>query len=51
MSGIVGVESQKLNRQVITEKEGIRDAIRQFWEGIRGVGKVLSAIEECVTLE
>ena len=48
-----GVESLKVNGQVITEKEGIRDAIRQVGEEMGGVGEVLgaSARKECVTLE
>ena len=50
MSGNVGVESLKVNGQVITERERIRDAIRQFYEEVGGVGEVLgaSAREECV---
>ena len=53
MSGNVGVESLKVNGQVITERERIRDAIRQFYEEVGGVGEVLgaSARDEYATLE
>ncbi|MPC47097.1 hypothetical protein E2C01_040832 [Portunus trituberculatus] len=51
MSENVGVESLKVNREVITEKNEIREVIRQFWEEMGGVGEVFGVREGCVTLE
>ena len=51
VSDSVGVESLKVNGEVVTEKEGMREAIRQFWEEVGGVGEVFDVREGCVTLE
>ncbi|XP_063857805.1 uncharacterized protein LOC135099405 isoform X1 [Scylla paramamosain] len=51
MSGSVGVERLKVEGVVITEKDGIREAIKGFWEEVGGVGEMFSVREECVTLE
>ena len=51
MSSNAGVESLKVNGEVITEKEGMREAIKQFWEEVGGVGEVFDVRERCVTLE
>ena len=51
MSVNVGVESLKVNGEIMTGKEGIREAMRQFWEEVGGVGEGLDTREECETLE
>ena len=51
MSRNIRVESLKINVQVTTEKEGVRETIRQFWEEVDGGGEVLHMKQVCVTVE
>ena len=45
------VESLKVNGECITEKEKMKEAVKEFWEEIGGVGEVLDVRLGCVSLE
>ncbi|MPC31567.1 hypothetical protein E2C01_024861 [Portunus trituberculatus] len=47
----IGVKSLKVNGEVITEKNEIREAIGQFWEEVGGVGEMFGVREGYVRLE
>ncbi|XP_050718462.1 uncharacterized protein LOC126999703 [Eriocheir sinensis] len=51
MSDSENVESLKVNGEKITDKEKMRESIREFWEEIGGVGEVFGVREGCVTME
>ena len=51
MSVSENVESLRVNGAVVTDKEEMRKAVKEFWEEIGGVGGVFDAREGCVTLE
>ena len=51
MSDCQNVKSLKVNGECITDKNEIRESIKEFWEDIGGVDEVLEVREECLTLE
>lgn len=51
MNSNESVESLKVNGVCINEKEGMKNAIKEPWERIRGVDEVSDVREESITLE
>ena len=51
MSDSESVESFKVNGEVVTDKEKMKECIKEFWEDIGGVGEVFDVREGCVTME
>ena len=51
MSGSENVESLKVNGEKITDKEKMKESVKEFWEEIGGVGEVLDVREGCVSME
>ena len=45
------VESLKVNGEIVTDRERMREAIGEFWEEIGSVNEVLNIREDCLTLE
>ncbi|MPC58796.1 hypothetical protein E2C01_052805 [Portunus trituberculatus] len=45
------VESLRMIRALVTDKEDMRRVIEEFWEEIGGVGEIFGVREGCVTLE
>ena len=48
MSDSENVESLKVNGSVVTDKEEMRKAVKDYWEEIGGVGEVHDVREGCV---
>ena len=51
MSDSENVESLRVNGALVTHKEEMRKAVKEFWEEIGGVDEVFDIREGCVTLE
>ena len=45
------VQTLKVNEECVTDERIIKEAVKEFWEEIGGVGEVFDARDECLTLE